>query len=261
MISNNFIFIGKYYRIGDIKYMEGIMDINIIYEDKFIIVAEKPPKMPCQRDRTGDMDLLTILHNKIKEDDNIRNPYIGLIHRLDRPVGGLIIYAKTKHANSALSKAVQDRQINKEYLAVTCGKPDLNEGIYIDKLLKLSSKNMSIVKDTKDAKDAILEYKTLETVNTEEYGELSLLSIDLKTGRHHQIRVQLSHHNIPIWGDTKYNKSFTNRAKWSQISLWAYKLKFNHPKSNKELIFKSFPPMEFPWNQFSSLTRSDNFDR
>lgn len=237
------------------------MDINILHEDKFIIVAEKPPKMPCQKDKTNDLDLLTILHEKIKDEENVKNPYIGLIHRLDRPVGGVILYAKTRPASATLSKAVQERKIYKEYLAIVCGKPIDNKGILIDKLLKLSSKNMSIVKDTKEAKEAILEYDLLETIDSEEFGPLSLLKINLKTGRHHQIRVQLSHHNMPLWGDTKYNKTFTSRSKWSQIALWASYIKFNHPKTNKEISFESLPPMEFPWNQFSSIMESDNFGR
>lgn len=225
------------------------MDINILFEDKFIIVAEKPPKMPCQRDKTNDLDLLTILKNRIMENEKVNNPYIGLIHRLDRPVGGVMLFAKTKPANATLSEAIRERQFFKKYLCICQGIPQENEGIFEDKLVKIGSKNISIVKDSIDSKQAILEYKLLETVETEE-GPLSLLEVILKTGRHHQIRAQLAHHNMPLWGDTKYNINFSNRSGWTQTALWAYKLGFNHPKTKKPLEFTSLPDNEYPWNLF-----------
>ncbi len=226
------------------------MDIKILYEDNFIIVAEKPPKIPVQKDKTNDLDLLSILKERLSREHKVENPYIGLVHRLDRPVGGAILYAKTKPANAFLSKELQDRNIDKKYLAVVCGKPETDQGVFIDKLLKIGSKNMSVVRDTKDAKEAILEYKLIETNNTDEYGPLSLLEIDLKTGRHHQIRVQMSHHGLPLWGDTKYNEEFANKTGWSQIALWSYKLSFRHPKTKQILNFISNPYDEYPWNQF-----------
>lgn len=225
------------------------MDINILFEDKFIIVAEKPPKMPCQRDKTNDLDLLTILKNRIMENEKVNNPYIGLIHRLDRPVGGVMLFAKTKPANATLSEAIRERQFFKKYLCICQGIPQENEGIFEDKLVKIGSKNISIVKDSIDSKQAILEYKLLETVETEE-GSLSLLEVILKTGRHHQIRAQLAHHNMPLWGDTKYNINFSNRSGCTQTALWAYKLGFNHPKTKKPLEFTSLPDNEYPWNLF-----------
>lgn len=237
------------------------MDINILYEDKFVIVAEKPPKMPCQSDKTLDLDLLSILKEKISVEEKVQNPYIGLIHRLDRPVGGVILYSKTKPANSFLSKEIQERKIEKEYLAIVCGYPIDEEGRFVDQLFKIASKNMSIVKEAHNSKEAILEYKLLETVDTEEFGPLSLLRVDLKTGRHHQIRVQLSHHNLALWGDTKYNEKFKNRREWSQIALWANNIKFKHPKHKKELYFESLPPKEYPWNLFNYFMESDSFAR
>lgn len=233
------------------------MDINILYEDKFIIVAEKPPKMPCQKDKTNDLDLLTILKDKIKVAERVNNPYIGLIHRLDRPVGGVILFAKTKSANATLSEALRERQFFKRYLCICEGIPEENQGILKDRLLKIGSKNISVIKDTLESKEAILEYKLLKTVNTEE-GPLSLLEIDLKTGRHHQIRAQLSYHNMPLWGDTKYNKNFSNKSEWTQVALWAFKLRFNHPKTGKAQEFTSSPSNEYPWNIFK--LESDNIE-
>lgn len=226
------------------------MDIKILYEDNFIIVAEKPPKMPVQKDKSNDLDLLSVLKEKLSKEHNIRNPYIGLVHRLDRPVGGAILYAKTKPAIAFLSKELQDRVIDKKYLAVVCGKPEKSQDIFTDKLLKIGAKNISVVRDTKDAKEAILEYNLVETIETEEYGTLSLMEIDLKTGRHHQIRVQMSHHGLPLWGDTKYNDDFAKKSGWSQIALWSYKLSFRHPKTKEILNFVSNPYDEYPWNLF-----------
>ena len=219
------------------------MEVKIIFEDKDIIVVEKPPKIPCQGDKSCDEDLMTILNR----------PYLGLIHRLDRPVGGVMVYAKNKKANSFLSKEVSQRRIYKEYIAVVCGKPASPKGELIDYLKKLRTINMSKVvdKETIGAKEAVLEYSLLESIDTEKYGTLSLLKIVLKTGRHHQIRVQLSHREFPLWGDTKYNKNFVKKRSWTQIALWAYKIGFNHPNNKRESTFISLPYDEYPWNIFN----------
>ena len=218
------------------------MEIKIIYEDKDILVVEKPPKVPCQSDKTSDGDMMSILNR----------PYLGLVHRLDRPVGGVMVYAKTENTNSFLSKEISARRLYKEYLTVVCGKPEGEKGELRDYLKKLRTINMSKVvdKDTNGCKEAILEYKVLATQDTEEYGTLSLLKVVLKTGRHHQIRVQLSNAGFPIWGDNKYNKAFVKKKEWTQISLWAYKLGFNHPKNKEYISFTSLPYEEYPWDLF-----------
>lgn len=218
------------------------MEIKIIYEDKDVIVVEKPPKVPCQSDKTGDMDLMTMLNK----------PSLGLIQRLDRPVGGVLVLAKNKKSNSFLSSEVSKRKIYKEYLTVVCGKPEEDEGELINYLKKLRTINMSKVVDkgTSGSKEAILQYKVLGSIETEEDGVLSLLGIVLKTGRHHQIRVQLANGGFPIWGDTKYNKSFVKRKDWTQISLWSNKLSFIHPSTKENLTFESLPYDEYPWNLF-----------
>lgn len=221
------------------------MNIKIIYEDKDILLVEKPPKVPCQSDKTSDEDIMSILNR----------PYLGLVHRLDRPVGGVMVYAKDEKANSFLSKEISARRLYKEYLTVVCGKPENSTGELRDYLKKLRTINMSKVVDkgTNGAKEAILEYEVLESKDTDEYGTLSLLKVILKTGRHHQIRVQLSHAGFPIWGDNKYNKTFVKKKEWTQISLWSYKIGFNHPRSKEYISYTYLPYDEYPWNYFDMI--------
>lgn len=229
------------------------MDINIIFEDKNIIVVEKPPKMPCQSDKTNDDNLLEILREKIKaENPKLQNIYLELVQRLDRPVGGVLVLVKTKESNSNLSKQIQNRQMKKDYLAVVCGNFEKDKGELKDYLKKNSTINMSKVVDsqTHGSKEAILLYEVLRTIETEEYGILSLVKVKLKTGRHHQIRVQLANANCPIWGDNKYNKSFVKRKEWTQIALWSHELSFRHPIKKSYLTFTSTPYDEYPWNLF-----------
>lgn len=227
------------------------MDIKVIYEDSHIIVVEKPPKIPSQQDKTGDMDMLGLIKDYLKKKyPRARNPYIGLIHRLDRPVGGLMVFAKNKEANAKLSEQIKFHSFEKEYLAVVCGKPEKDKGELIDYLLKNQARNISKVvsKGNKGAKEAILGYAYLNSVSAEE-GILSLIKIVLKTGRHHQIRVQLSNAKLPLWGDNKYNPSFVKRKDWTQIALWAWKLTFYHPKTNKLCSFE-LNPTQYPFTLF-----------
>lgn len=229
------------------------MDVKIIYEDKHIIVAEKPSKIPSQSDKTGDYDMLSLLRDHLKRNyPAARNPYIGLIHRLDRPVGGLMVFAKTKEANKKLSEEIRTKRFKKEYYAVVCGKPEKERAELRDYLLKLRTINMSKVvrKEKKNAKEAILEYELIDSIKTDEYGILSLLKILLKTGRHHQIRVQLANANMPLWGDNKYNKTFVKMKKWTQIALWASSISFNHPKDKTLCRFELKPHKEYPFTLF-----------
>lgn len=227
------------------------MKIKILFQDESIIAVEKPPKVPCQSDKTGDEDLMSLLSEQLKE-YGTQSPYLGLVHRLDRPVGGVLVLAKTKEANKILSKQLSEHGFTKEYLAVVCGKPSEPQCELKDYLKKLVTVNMSKVvhKDTKNAKEAILNYNLLASEETEEYGTLSLLKVSLKTGRHHQIRVQLSNAGLPIWGDNKYNRVFVKKKEWTQISLWSYKLAFTHPMSSSLVSFTSLPYDEYPWNVF-----------
>lgn len=228
------------------------MDLNIIYEDSYILVVEKPPKIPSQNDKTNDKDMITYIKEYLKmKYPKCTNPYVGLVHRLDRPVGGIMLFAKTKQANANLSEQIKNKTVNKSYLAIACGKALNKEEKLIDYLLKNERLNISkvVTKNTNNSKEAILEYKIIETIDTNEFGTLNLAKINLYTGRHHQIRVQLSNINLPLWGDTKYNINFKNTNEWTQIALWAESISFNHPKTNKNIIFHS-KPKEYPFNLF-----------
>jgi 23S rRNA pseudouridine1911/1915/1917 synthase len=227
------------------------MELKIIYEDKYILCLEKPQGIPSQSDKTNDEDLMSAALKYITSKEP--KPYIGLVQRLDRPVGGAIVYAKTEFANKELSKQVQLRQTQKEYFAVVCGKPENNNALLEDYLKKLKTINMSKVTTSEDkqGKLAKLEYEVLGSVETEEYGTLSLLKIKLHTGRHHQIRVQLSNFNLPIWGDNKYNKVFMKKKVFTSIALWSHKFGFKHPKTKEYIEFTSNLPNIYPFSLFN----------
>lgn len=218
-------------------------NLKIIYEDNHIIVVEKIPNIPSQGDKTGDIDMLEIIKKYIKEKYNKPgNVYLGLVHRLDRPVGGVMVFAKTSKAASRLSEEVRSRQLKKEYLVVVDGKFEKNKDILEDYLLKNQQKNISkVVKEgTKNSKIAKLNYETLK-YNSEI--DLSVLKVLLHTGRHHQIRVQLSSRGHSIYGDQKYG----TRGRGKQIALWAYKLTIIHPITKKEMTFTSIPELNKTW--------------
>ena len=188
--------------------------INVIYEDNHLLVVEKPINIPTQEDNTKDKDLLTILKKYIKEKYNKPgNVYLGLVHRLDRPVGGIMVFARTSKAASRLSEQVRNKTFKKTYNAVVIGNIE-NTGKLKDNLLKDEKRN--IVKVDKNGKEAILNFKKLNYKNN-----MSLVEINLETGRSHQIRVQMANHGYPLFGDQKYNKT----AKvGEQIALFAKKL-------------------------------------
>ena len=217
--------------------------INVIYEDNHIIVVEKPVNIPSQGDKTGDIDMLTIIKNYLKEKYNKPgNVYLGLIHRLDRPVGGVMVFAKTSKAAARLSEQVREKVFQKTYLVIVDGRMESPKGELKDYLLKNEKNNLSkVVKEgTKNAKLAILDYEELK-YNPEI--DLSVLKINLHTGRHHQIRVQLSSRNHSIYGDQKYGE----RGRGKQIALWAYELKIVHPITKEEMVFKSVPEQIGSW--------------
>ena len=223
--------------------------LKIIFEDNHIIVVEKLPNIPSQGDKTGDTDMLTLIKEYIKEKYNKPgNVYLGLVHRLDRPVGGVMVFAKTSKAASRLSEEVRVKQFKKEYLVVVDGKFEEKKGTLEDYLLKNGQKNMSkVVKEgTKNSKYAKLEYETLKY---NEEIDLSVLKIKLHTGRHHQIRVQLSSRGHSIYGDQKYG----TRGRGKQIALWAYKLTIIHPITKKEMTFISVPEKNKTWKILQNI--------
>ena len=217
--------------------------MKVIYEDNHIIVVEKAPNIPSQSDKTDDMDMLTMVKDYIKEKYNKPgNVYVGLVHRLDRPVGGVMIFAKTSKAAARLSEQVRNKEFKKKYLAVVDGKLDEKQGTLEDYLYKDERNNMSKVvsKDKKNAKLAKLDY---ELIAYNEVKNLSLLKINLHTGRHHQIRVQLSNFGHSIFGDQKYG----TRGQGKQIALWAFELTIFHPISREEMCFKCLPEPVGTW--------------
>jgi len=220
-----------------------MQDLKVIYEDNHIIVVEKIPNIPSQADKTGDIDMLTLVKNYIKEKYNKPgNVYLGLVHRLDRPVGGIMIFAKTSKAASRLSNQVREKVFKKKYLAVVDGKIEKKTGTLEDYLYKDERHNMSKVvnKDKKNAKLAKLDYEVLKY---NEVKDLSLVKVNLHTGRHHQIRVQLSHFGHSIFGDQKYG----TRGRGKQIALWAYELTIEHPIKKEKMTFHDLPEPIGTW--------------
>ena len=222
--------------------------IKIIYEDNHLLVVEKPINVLSQGDITGDKDLLTML----KEDIKVRynkpgNVYLGLVHRLDRPVGGVMVFAKTSKAASRLSEQIRNGEFTKDYLAVVHGRLVPGEGHLEHYLIKNEKTNIVKVLDDNTSGDpgkkAALDYEMLIS-----NGKLSLVHINLITGRYHQIRVQFSRIGNPLFGDQKYGVEHNKVGQ--QIALWSYKIRIKHPVSKNEMFFQSDPPKEYPWNLF-----------
>ena len=215
--------------------------INIIYEDNHLLIVEKPINIPVQADDSKDLDFLTMLKDYIKKRDNKPgNVYLGLVHRLDRPVGGVMVFAKTSKCASRLSEQVRTRTLKKTYYAIVEGKLD-KKGTLKDYLLKDTKTN--IVKVDKNGKEAILDYELIDFKDN-----LSLVKINLKTGRSHQIRVQFSSRNHALYGDNKYNK---NAKVGDQIALFAKELELVHPTTKEVMKFNLELKNKYPWNIFN----------
>ena len=228
--------------------MEYVQDLNqmnkleVLYEDNHIIVVVKPCNVLSQADSTGDLDLLTMVKQYVKVKYNKPgNVYIGLVHRLDRPVGGVMVFARSSKAASRLSQMIKERQLNKNYLAIVRGLLDKKEGELTDYLLK--EENGNTIVSTKDkGKLARLKYKVLEE---DKNNNLSLVKIELLTGRHHQIRVQFSSRGHSLYGDQRYGVKDNK-----QIALWAYELEFMHPVKKELMHFTHLPPKNDAWKNF-----------
>lgn len=226
-----------------VKIEENEINLKVIYEDNHIIVVEKPANIPSQGDKTGDLDMLTIIKAYLKEKYNKPgNVYLGLVHRLDRPVGGVMVFAKTSKAAARLSEQVREKVFKKKYLVIVNGKFEEKKGTLKDYLLKNERLNKSRVVEegTKNSKYAELDYEVLKYDKEQ---NLSLLKIDLHTGRHHQIRVQLSSRDHSIYGDAKYN----GRGSARQLYLWAYELTIQNVISKEEMTFTSIPEKQKAW--------------
>ncbi len=220
--------------------------VDVVYEDNQILVVVKPQNVPVQLDDSCDKDFLTILKDYLIEKYNKPGKaYLGLVHRLDRPTGGVMVFAKTSKSAERLSKQIRENEVDKYYLAVVDGIPRYKQSRLVN-LLKKDEKNniVKIAPQYEDgAKEAILDYQLLETKN-----DKSLINIQLETGRSHQIRVQLANIGCPLCNDQKYNPN----SKKGNLALWAYKISFNHPVSKKRFTFKVAPPIDVnPWNEFN----------
>ena len=221
--------------------------IKVLYEDNHLLVVEKPVNILSQGDDTNDKDMVNLLKQYVKEKYNKPgNVYIGLVHRLDRTVGGAMVFAKTSKAASRLSEQVRNKTFKKTYRAVIHGTMDKKESILKDYLYKNKKTNMvSVVnKNHKEAKNAELSYETLDKKNG-----FSLVEIDLKTGRSHQIRVQFASRKHPLFGDQRYGQDVNKVGQ--QISLWSYKIEIDHPTTKEKMEFVCEPPKEYPWDLFN----------
>lgn len=222
-------------------------NVNIIFEDNHLLVVIKPQNIPVQLDESQDKDLLTMLKEYLVEKYNKPgNAYLGLVHRLDRPTGGVMVFAKTSKAAERLSEQIRTGVFEKTYLTVVKGEPR-NKQARLTNYLKKDEKNNKVEIATQletGSKLAVLDYKTLQTE-----GDCSLVKVNLQTGRSHQIRVQMANIGCPVYGDMKYGKD-TQKAT-TKMALWATDLKFNHPITKQRLSFRVYPPkQDKPWSNF-----------
>lgn len=226
-------------------------NIKILYEDNHIIVVVKPAGIPSQADKTGDEDMLTLLKKYIKEKYNKPGEvYLGLVHRLDRMTSGIMVFARTSKAASRLSKNIREGDFKKRYIAVLNGHmKKIQKSMFLENyLVKNEKTNMSKVCniDTKNSKLASLEYNVLNnfSYNNKKY---CYVEIKLNTGRHHQIRVQFSNINHPLYGDLKYGKNSNKEGQ--KLALFAYDLTFFHPTKDEVLNFKILPEQKGIWSE------------
>lgn len=235
--------------------------IKILYEDDAVLAAVKPAGLESQASRKLEPDMVSEIKNylirskrrqerqaggnlstKMSTNSSTQDqePYVGVIHRLDKPVSGVMVYAKTKEAAAFLSKEVQEHRVTKIYHAVLCGKPVDNVGNFVDRLSMDRENNYSRIVDNSapEGKTAELSYRVIG--ENEEKG-LTLVEIRLKTGRHHQIRVQFAGHGLPLWGDTKYNPDALKRGEKGPLALAAVSLSFVHPVTKEPMTVSMRP--------------------
>ena len=224
-------------------------DLVILYEDNHVIVVMKPQNVPCQEDESKDYDLLSQVKDYIKVKYNKPgNAYVGLVHRLDRPTGGVMVFAKTSKAAARLSEGMKNGDFEKRYMTVLVGEPKIKKGVLKSYLKKNPVNNMVYLstQGTEGSKYAELDYEVLETKSG-----LSLTQVRLLTGRTHQIRVQMAKELLtPVYGDMRYGGE---EAKKGYLALWAYYLSFSHPTNDQRLVFRVEPPKDVaPWTLFDT---------
>lgn len=225
--------------------------MQVLYEDNHIIAVNKYPGELVQGDKTGDQALDAEVKDYIKQ--KYKKPgdvFLGVVHRLDRPVSGVVLFARTSKALARLNKMFQDHSIKKTYWAVTLNRPETESGELRHYLLRNSEKNKSSVHTSpkKGAKEAVLHYELIGTTN-----HYNLIEVELKTGRHHQIRAQLARIGCPIKGDLKYGSPRSNKE--GGIHLHARKVEFIHPVSLENIVIQASPPVDPLWQEFIDQMR------
>ena len=223
--------------------------MEILYEDNHIIVVSKPQGVASQPDETGDKDILTQVKEYIKEKYNKPGEaFVGLVHRLDRPTGGAMVFAKTSKAASRLSEQMRNGDFDKTYLAVVCGKPRESKAKIVSYLKKDEKTNTALIvpQTTTGAKRAELDYEVLAYNQDTDH---SLVKVKIYSGRGHQIRVQMKSIKCPIFGDQKYGGENMDKV---HLNLFATELKFAHPTTKDIMVFRAYPPEEkSAWNKFN----------
>lgn len=223
--------------------------MEILYEDNHIIVVSKPQGVASQPDETGDKDMLTQVKEYIKEKYNKPGEaFVGLVHRLDRPTGGAMVFAKTSKAASRLSEQMKNGEFDKTYMAVVCGKPRESKGKIVSYLKKDEKTNTAqiVPQTTTGAKRAELDYEVLEYNSETNH---ALVKVKLYSGRGHQIRVQMKSIKCPIYGDQKYGGEDMPKV---MLNLFATELAFLHPVTKQKLVFRVYPPENASaWNEFN----------
>ena len=242
--------------------------LEILYEDKDLLAVVKPPGTEAQSSRKFEPDMVSLIRTYLAEKERrkisteistkpvgnrkvipqVQEPaYVGVIHRLDKPVGGVMVYAKTPKAAAALSQQVSQGKMKKIYLAVVCGKPVDNQGSYVDYLLKNRQNNCAEIvdKSVEKSQEACLNYHVLGSVKAGDWLtqdpdlDLTLVEIRLLTGRYHQIRAQMARHGTPIVGDSRYGQRIPGVRR--PLALWARSLTFTHPFTGEEITCEKKP--------------------
>ena len=218
----------------------------VLYEDNQVIVALKPHNVPTQADASGDKDMLSMVKDYVKEKYNKEgDAFIGLVHRLDRPTGGIMVFARNSKSAGRLSQQFASREIKKTYYAVLSKVPQAKSGHLVHNLKKDEKENIVTIVPLSEegAKKAELDYKVLQIEN-----ENALVEVNPLTGRGHQIRVQFAGINCPLFGDNKYGKDKTKSSK--NLGLWAGRLEFYHPTTKEKMVFACPPEKVLPWSNF-----------
>ncbi len=221
-------------------------ELTVLYEDNHVIVVLKPQNVASCPDESGDGNMLDFIKEYLREKYQKKgNVFLGLVHRLDRPTGGVMVFAKTSKAASRLSSQMRTGDFEKKYLAVLVGAPAEESGRLVNYLKKNTVNNTVYLstQGTDGAKLAVLDYRILAAK-----GELALADIELHTGRSHQIRVQMAGISHPVYGDVRYGGE---KAQKGKLALWAYSLTFTHPVRGERMRFIAPPPAgEAPWSRF-----------